>query len=174
MLAHRLGSRALMLAACGLAASALLTSPASAVVTAHWTVDSYKDWDAGEGNSVLVTSEGEIKPGWATDRTNLEFSSARSAVRGRDGAVYVGSDDEGAIYRINGGKATKLASIEGAIAVVSLAVGTDGTLYAGTMPGGQVWAVNPKAAGKARKLVELPDTETVWALAFGASAYAVR
>ena len=44
--------------------------PASAVVTSIWVVDSYADWNAGEPDGAFVTSLGELKPGWATDRTD--------------------------------------------------------------------------------------------------------
>lgn len=136
-------------------------------VTERWDVDSYSDWNEGEGESVLITSDGEIRPGWATDRVALEFDSTWSAARAADGSLLLGSDDEGAIYRVAGGKATKLVSIDGALAIVALAVGTDGMVYAGTMPGGQVWSVDV-GGGKASKLVALEDVETVWSLAIGA------
>jgi sugar lactone lactonase YvrE len=146
----------------------LSTHYASAVVTARWTVDTYKQLDEGEGKGTLITSEGEIKPGWKTERTKLEVDASWAAVRLPDGSVVLGTDDEGAIYKISGGKAKRLASIDSAVAVVSLAVAKDGTLYAGTMPGGEIWTINSKS-GKARKLVALPDVETVWAMAIDAS-----
>jgi sugar lactone lactonase YvrE len=170
----RSSSRALgALLAVAVAAALALSHDASAVVTARWVVDGYTEWDAGDGESVLITSEGEVKPGWKTDRTNLEVDATWAAVRGTDGSVYLGTDDDGAIYRIAGGKASKLTSIKGAIAVVSLAVAKDGSLYAGTMPGGEVWKVS--SSGKAQRLVALEGAETVWALALakdGKSLYA--
>ncbi|HUH02899.1 MAG TPA: hypothetical protein VML75_12965 [Kofleriaceae bacterium] len=160
----------------GLAAALLLAlvslKPALAVVTSTWVVDSYSDWDAGDAENAIITSLGEIKPGWATDRTELEVDGVWTAVYTRDGSVLLGTDDEGAIYKVNGGKVSKLATIPDVIAVVSLAVGPDDTVYAGTMPEGQVWKVDGKS-GKATKLAALKDVETVWSLAVDASGSAL-
>ena len=143
--------------------------PASAVVTSLWVVDSYADWNAGEPEGAFVTSLGELKPGWATDRTELEFDNAWAAARAADGTVFLGTDAEGAIFQVRAGKVTKLATIADAVAVVSLALAADGTLYAGTMPGGQIWSVDSKS-GQASKLATLDKAETVWALALGKDA----
>ena len=140
--------------------------PASAVLTSTWTVETYEQWNKGEASDALVTSLGEVRPGWSTERTDLELEGIWSALHGRDGSVLLGTDDQGAVYRVRAGKAAKLASIPDAIAVVSLAEGADGTIYAGTMPGGEVWKIEPRS-GRATRLVTLPRAETVWALALG-------
>src|SRR5262245_34032357 len=110
----------------------------SAVVTSTWTVDSYEDFDAGDAKGAFITSMGEVRAGWDTEQVALEFTGAWASVQGRDGTIYIGSDDAGAVYAVRGDKASKLATIDGAVAVVSLAL-ADGTLYAGTMPRGEVW-----------------------------------
>lgn len=138
--------------------------PAEAVVTSTWTVDAYDEWNEGEAESAFITSLGEVKPGWATERMALEVEGIWTALRARDGSILLGTDDGGAIYRIRGKQVAKLAAIEGAVAVVSLAQGADGSIYAGTMPEGQIWKVHP-SSGEARKLVDLEGAETVWALA---------
>ncbi|RMH36417.1 MAG: hypothetical protein D6689_22565, partial [Deltaproteobacteria bacterium] len=150
----------------GLAVGAAIALPhrAPAVVTSIWVVDSYKQWNEGEGDNVLITSEGEIRPGWKTHRIELEADAVWSAARAPDGSLLLGTDDRGAIVRVRGDKVTKLAAIDGAIAIVALAVGPRGAVYAGTMPGGEVWRVDA-ATGKASRLADLPDAETVWALA---------
>ncbi|HET6610912.1 MAG TPA: WD40 repeat domain-containing protein [Kofleriaceae bacterium] len=146
-------------------AIALGSSFAHAVVTSRWVVDDYQAFAEGEGDGALITSLGEVRPGWTTAHTDLEFSGSWAAVRGSDGVLYLGTDDDGTIYAGRDGKVKKLAKVDGAVAVVSLAV--DGsTLYAGTMPGGAVWKVDTRS-GKARKLASLPEVETVWALVMG-------
>ncbi len=159
-----------ILALLGVTVLAVAATDAGAVVTARWVVDTYKDWDAGEGESVLVTSDGEIKPGWDTKRTSLEVDGVWAMERMSDGSLVLGTDDNGAIYQVKGGKATVLAKIKDALAITALAVGADGTVYAGTMPGGQVWKIE---RGTASKLVELKDAETVWALAIDAGGTAL-
>lgn len=137
--------------------------PALAVVTSTWDLDTYKEWDKGEAEGTFITSLGELKPGWGTKRVALDFDNVWAAVRAGDGTIYLGTDDEGKIYKLVGDKATELAKIPDIVAVVSLALAPDGSLYAGTMPEGQVWKIDTKS-GQANKLVTLEDTETVWAL----------
>jgi hypothetical protein len=94
----------------------------------------------------------------------LEFGSSWAAVRGSDGAIYLGGGHGGAVYVAVGKKVTKLASLKGAVAVVSLQiVGAD--LYAGTMPGGEVWKVSTKIGASPQRVVALEKAETVWSLA---------
>lgn len=131
--------------------------------TAKWIVDGYEQWDEGEADQAFITSHGEVLPGWTTEHTDLEIGGTWAAVRGKGGELYVGTDDSGAIYRLRAGKADKLATIEDAVAVVSLALDR-GTLYAGTMPGGQIWKVDA-SSGKASRLASIDNAETVWALA---------
>ncbi|MBL4634293.1 MAG: PQQ-like beta-propeller repeat protein [Kofleriaceae bacterium] len=136
---------------------------ANATVTATWNVDSYQSFNKGESDAAFVTSLGQVRPGWAVDHTELDFDNAWSAVRADDGTVYIGSDEEATIYKVKGNKVSKLASVGDAVAVVSLALAKDGTLYAGTMPDGEVWAINTQT-GKAKELATLKDAETVWSL----------
>lgn len=152
--------------AAGAAAAALLLLlglPAAAVVTSTWAVDDYGDFDDGEAENAFITSLGEVRPGWKTSETALEFTGAWAAVEGEGGAIYIGSDDDGAVYAARKNKVEKLTAIDGAYAVVSLAL--DGnTLYAGTMPAGEVWKIDTRS-GKAARLAKLDDVETVWTLA---------
>ncbi len=145
---------------------------ASASITSKWNVDSYKSFDKGEAENAFVTSLGEVRPGWGTSQLELEFGTAWSSAQASDGTVYIGSDDDATIYKAKGKSVTKVASIPDTVAVVSLALGSGNTLYAGTMPGGQVWKVNTKS-GKASKLATLENAETVWSLTrAGNSLYA--
>jgi hypothetical protein len=151
---------------------ALAVSPADAVVTSTWTVETYQQFDEGDATSAFITSLGEIKPGWDTDRVPLEGDAAWSALRLADGTVLVGSDTGGAIYKVGEKKAEKLGTIDGAIAVVALAQGSDKAVYAGTMPGKAVWKVDVKT-GKATQLAEIKGIETVWSLTVsGGAVYA--
>jgi hypothetical protein len=140
------------------------STAALAVVTSTWTVDAYEQWNEGEAEQAFLTSLGEVRPGWATERVDLELDGVWAQLRAADGTMILGTDDDGTIYTVRGDKVKKVVSLADAIAVVSLAQTSDGALYAGTMPGGQIWKIDV-AGGKASKLVELADVETVWALA---------
>jgi hypothetical protein len=79
--------------------------------------------------------------------------------------VFVlGTDAEGAVVKVEGGKATKLTAIPGAIATIALAQ-AGGALYAGGLPSDTIWKLD---GGKATAFAKLPEVETVWALAAGA------
>lgn len=147
---------------------AVVADQAFAAVTAVWNVDDYKSFDKGEADSTFISSLGEVRPGWNQKHLELEFDSAWASVRGRDGSIYIGSDSDATVYKVNKGKVSKLASIKDAVAIVSLVQGNNGTLYAGTMPEGQVWTIQPKT-GKSKKLATLKDVETVWSLTLDAS-----
>jgi hypothetical protein len=142
---------------------------ADAGSTAKWVVDGYEQFDEGEAEDAFITSTGEVRPGWETDSTEIETGGAWAAVKGEGGVVYVGTDDKATIVDVKpGDKPKKLASIEGAVAVVALAIGPGGAVYAGTMPGGQIWRVD-RGASKAVKVADLKGAETVWSLAFARS-----
>jgi hypothetical protein len=143
---------------------ALLAVPADAVVTATWTVETYQQFDAGDATSAFITSAGEVRPGWDTKRTQLEGDAVWSALKLADGTILLGSDAGGAIYRVNGDVSKKLVSIEGAIAVVSLAQTNDGSVWAGAMPGNKLWKIDV-GAGKATAGPQLKEVETIWSLA---------
>src|SRR6478609_1879720 len=120
---------------------------ADAVVTATWSVETYQQFDAGDATNAFITSTGELRPGWDTKRVKLEGDAVWSALRLNDGSVLLGSDASGAIYKVSGEQSRQFAKIEGAIAVVSLAQTSDGTIWAGAMPGNKIWKID--ANGKA-------------------------
>ncbi|MCE9573616.1 MAG: hypothetical protein K8W52_10710 [Deltaproteobacteria bacterium] len=151
--------------ALAIAGASLLALPAHAVVTSTWTVETFSDFDAGDAQNAFITSLGEVRPGWDKKRVALEGDAVWSAVRAADGSVIVGSDEDGAIYRVSGDSAKKLGKIDGAIAVTALAL--DGsTLYAGAMPGSSLWKVD-LATGKATAVAPLKGVESIWSLAVG-------
>jgi hypothetical protein len=155
---------------------AVLTATSDAVVTSTWTVETYQQFDQGDATSAFITSLGEIKPGWDSKRVGeeqgLEGDGVWSALRLSSGDILLGTDAGGAIYKVAGDKVSKVTTIDGAIAVVALVQGSDGTVYAGTMPGNQVWKVDVKT-GKASAFATIKDVETVWSLAIaGGTVYA--
>jgi len=152
--------------ASGAVVLALAAGPALAVVTSTWTVETYAQFDAGDASDAYVTSLGELRPGWDTDRVALEGDGVWAALRLADGSVLLGTDEAGMIVRVAKGakEATKVVALPGGIAVVALAQTADGAVYAAAMPGNKVWKVDVKA-GKATTAVTLAGAETVWSLA---------
>ena len=142
---------------------ALLALPAHAVVTATWQVETYQQFDQGDATNAFITSLGEVRPGWDTKRVKLEGDGVWSALRLRDGAVLVGSDQGGAILRVTD-TPKKLGKIPGAIAVVALAEGGSGQVYAAAMPGDKLWKLDA-GTGKASAVATLKGIETIWSIA---------
>jgi sugar lactone lactonase YvrE len=152
-----------LLAAVGVLAGA--TAPVYAVTTRSFRLTSYKDFDEGEAHGVVVSSLGEVASGMGSTRLDLPESAVYSSVVAPDGTTYLGTGDQGAIYVYRKGKVEKLVSLEGVL-VASLALGPPGTLFAGVMPGGRVYAIDTTGKeAKARELAKL-DAEHVWGLAY--------
>ena len=154
-------------------AALLIGSSAGAVTTKVWTQDSYKSFDEGEADEALITSLGEVMPGTATERTNVESDALWSAVRGPDGTLYAGGVTDGTIYAVSGGKAKKLATLSDETPWIgALTLGPDGRLYVGTLGSATVHAVDLKT-GKLTKVAKLEGADHVWALEFvGGNLYA--
>ncbi len=148
--------------AAGLVAGGLFLAPAGAVVTATWTVETYQQFDSGDATSAFITSTGEVRPGWDTKRSALEGDAVWSSLRMTDGTVLLGSDAGGAIYKSTG---EKVVSIPGAIAVVSMTQTSDGSVWAGAMPGNKLFRIDvaKKTATAGKELGK--DVETIWSLA---------
>lgn len=160
-------------AAAALLAGGLFIAPAGAVVTATWTIETYQQFDAGDATSAFITSQGELRPGWDTKRTVLEGDAVWASLRLADGSVLLGSDANGAIYRLAGDKATKVATLPGAIAVVALTQTSDGAIWAGAMPGNRVYKVELGGKVTPGPVLHAKDVETVWSLtSVGTTVYA--
>ena len=156
---------------CAGLAGILWAASAGAVVTATWSVETYQQFDAGDATSALITSSGELRAGWDTKRTAVEGDAIWSSLKLADGSVLLGSDANATIYRLKGDAQKKLVSIPSAIAVVSLTQTSDGTIWAGAMPGNKLWKID--LAGKVAPGPQLKDAETIWSLAaVGNTVYA--
>jgi hypothetical protein len=145
---------------------ALGATSAHALVTSTWQVETFQQFDQGDLTSAFISSLGEIRPGWTTQKVALEGAGVWSTLRLKNGSILVGSDLKGAIYKVDGTASKKLLTIPGAIAVVAMVQLADGSVVAAAMPGDKLWKLD-LAAGKASELVTLKGVETVWSLAAG-------
>ena len=137
---------------------------AGAVTTREWDTATYKEFDEGEGEHVLITSDGAVLPGTATKRVDLETEAIWTAVRAPDGTIYAGAVEDGVIYQVSGGAKKKVASLDKETPWIgSLALGADGKLYAGTLGSAEVVAVDTRT-GKTSVLAKLEGASHVWSL----------
>ncbi|MCU1279381.1 MAG: hypothetical protein JWM53_2927, partial [bacterium] len=130
--------------------------------TRTWRLTSYKDFEEGEATGVLLSSLGEATSGFSAARVDVNDSVVYSAVTASDGTTFVGTGDQGVVYTYKGGKLRKLAKLD-AVLVSSLAAGPNGSVFAGTMPGGRVFSIDRD--GKVREAAKL-DAEHVWGLVY--------
>ena len=102
-----------------LIALVLASSTAFAVTTRTWKLTSYKEFDEGEANGVLLSSLGEAASGYGSSRIDVNESAVYCSTTGPDGTVYLGTGDQGTVYAYAKGKARKLAKLD-AVLVSSL------------------------------------------------------
>ncbi|MEK6609148.1 MAG: hypothetical protein AABZ30_15930 [Myxococcota bacterium] len=130
-----------------------------------WRLSSFSDFDAGEPDGVRIGTPGEVRPGFATTRVAIDAQAVWSALALRDGSVWLGTGDEGRVLRVQGGDVKEVAKL-GAVLVTSLAAGDGGVVYAGTLPGGGIYAITKD--GRATLYAKV-EADHVWALHFDAA-----
>jgi hypothetical protein len=155
-------------AAVSIAAALLLragtTSGAAAKI---WTSDTAGDFSAGEARGIAVTVNGELVLSRGLERVEgVGEAVLYDAVTAPGGVVYVGTGEAGRILRISSaGKVDTYATLAEK-QVTSLALGSDGALYAGASPGGKVYRLD----GGKSSLYYDTKAQYVWSLAFSGSA----
>lgn len=154
-----------------LAGGLVFTQSADAISTRTFRLDSAADFAGGELDGAMVHSDGHLSAGVSTERVGLEgVPIARCLAPGPGGSWLVGTGDEGKIYRVRGGSSEVFAET-GQLMVASCVAG-GGTLYAGTIPEGRIYAVE-LSSGNVRELAQLEDAQHVWSLVLeGSSLYA--
>ncbi|MET0384772.1 MAG: hypothetical protein ABW321_02375 [Polyangiales bacterium] len=139
-------------------------SNAEASPTRSFVLDSASVLGEGKLDGVSVSSDGSITRGVQTRRTELPgVPTAKSLLVLPDGTAFVGTGNEGKIYRYRDGVAQPFAETK-QLLVSSLARDARGTLYAGTLPSGKIFAIDDK--GKLREHAALQGAEHVWALSY--------
>jgi len=155
-----------------LAISILLLAATSvgAAVTKSFRQTTAKDFEEGEATGSMIMPTGDVVAGMKSTAIALDAAFVWCAATSPDGKVsYFGTGDQGRIYAVDAGSArARLVATLEASWVTALAVRADGTLIAGTTPGGRVYAVKPDKGDKAGKAGAKPfatlPAEHVWAL----------
>jgi hypothetical protein len=157
-------SRLLLLPASVCVAVFSIAPEATAVSTRSFVLDEVETLSAGELKGTAVSSNGVVTASAATRRHALSgVASAYCMARAADKSVFIGTGNNGKIYRLRG-EELKLFAETGQLLVTSLVFDSSGTLYAGTLPRGKVFAFDK--GGKARELPKLAGVEHVWSLVF--------
>lgn len=161
MTRHSLALVRTSIAACALAG---WCQHAHASPTRSFVLDSANVLAEGKLEGTTVESDGSISAGTRTRRTELPgVPSAKSLLALPDGSAFAGTGNDGKIYQYRDGVAKVFAETK-QVLVSALARDAAGTLYAGTLPKGKIFAID--AAGKVREFASPEGAEHIWALAF--------
>lgn len=153
--------------ATGLAAAsvcaAVLAGSARAVTTERFVLDDAESLSAGELIHAAVHSDGRVESGVDLTRIALpdDVPLVYSSVRGADGSLYLGTGNDGRVFRVRGDRAEPFAQT-GQLLVAAMAIGDGGALFAGTLPEGRIYTIRPD--GNATELVRPEQAEHVWEL----------
>jgi hypothetical protein len=128
----------------------------------HKTYASFEEMIKGEPDGVSITGNGKLIMAPAFEaQLDTEEAFVYSAVAGPDGTLYVGTGNNGKIFRLqrngNGGEWSKLNEP----GVYALAMDSMGRLYAGTSPEGKVYRFDSQ--GNPETLYD-PGDKYIWDL----------
>jgi len=137
-------------------------SHADAVATRVFRIDSGDDFAAGELIATTASSYGDVRRGVGVRRVELpEAQLASSFVQAPNGDVYVGTGQSGQIFLVRGDAVTLFAETD-QLLVSSLALGSGGELFAGTLPEGRIYRVD--SGGAIEEIVRPEGVEHIWDL----------
>jgi len=136
-----------------------------------WTQSSVKDFLSGTMTNVAVTNKGDVRLAPESEilfRTDELF--VWSVATDRSGNAYVGTGNQGRVYRVTREGKSSLIWDSDEVAITSLLSAEDQDsqplLYAACAPGGTIYRLSPE--GKAQLFVRLP-VSFIWSLVAGAN-----
>ncbi len=132
----------------------------------RWTTSQQSEFLQGELNGVSVTSDGKLILAPAIEQVlDSEEAFIYSAVMDKAGNLYLGSGNNGKIFRVDSsGRGAEWARLEYP-GVYALAVDSTDRIYAGAGPDGKVYRVNDR--GEAQVFFD-PGEKYIWTLAMDA------
>ena len=127
-----------------------------------WQVSNEAEFSKGDVENLSIDGYGRLTLGpSATPVYDASAPFLWSMINALDGSMYVGSGNEGQIYRIDpSGKGSVFFDAE-ELEVHAMALAPGGGLYAATSPDGKVYKID--AAGKSSVLFDPPD-KYIWGL----------
>ncbi len=160
---RRRAVRAATLSLFAAAVGTLAITPAHAVGTRTFNLDSLDELSGGDLKGVAVSSDGVVRAGFTLGNAPLPESTAVfSALALADGSgVLLGTSPGGKVFKVVGDQVTLFADT-GELAVTSMVQAPNGVVYAATIPSGKIFKISQ---GKADLHATLKDVEHVWALA---------
>ena len=141
---------------------AAVASPAKSV-----RVTSYAEFAEGQAQGVLISSLGDVRPGYSQNRLplpSLTLDSVRALATTADGTVWLGAGgDKPTLLRYRPGAAlTVAASLPAATWVTAIVAESGGRLLLATAGDGRLFRLQPD--GKVETVAQI-DAEHIWGLA---------
>jgi outer membrane protein assembly factor BamB len=154
--------RAWILGACALAALCVWYGAAHAVTTRQFLIDSAAVFSDGKLAGTAVLSSGAVVASAGVERVELpNVGVARSVLVRPDGSAVVGTGNQGKLFKVVGNSASPWVDT-GELLVTALCADAAGTVYAGTLPHGKIFAIDKQ--GKSRLFAQPAGAEHIWAL----------
>jgi hypothetical protein len=145
------------------ALGAFLAASAGASTPVLWETATLNGLARGDVESLSIDAAGRLSLGPAAD---LAYETPApflwSMVEAPDGSLYVGSGNEGKVFRIQPDGKGSVFFDANELEVHALALAPDGGLYVGTSPDGQIYKVDGKGAAR---LFFDPNEKYIWSLA---------
>lgn len=139
-----------------------LTGGLAAAGPVFWHVATQAELLEGEVENLSIDSHGRLLLAPATE---LVYETAApflwTIVRDRTGALFLGSGNDGKVFRVPPAGQPGLFFDASELEVHALALGPDGALYAGTSPDGKIYKVD--TSGNATSFFD-PDDKYIWSL----------
>lgn len=123
----------------------------------------YQDFLKGESSGIAISSDGNLMlgPGHTT-LLDTDQPFVYSTVAGPQGTIYIGTGNDGKIFRHSATGSGELTTLEEP-GVYALAIDSQNRLYAGTSPEGKVYRITEE--GKAEIFFD-PEEKFIWDLTF--------
>jgi len=154
-----------------IAAVTLLFVPAAfAVQPQFWRVSTAEEFLAGESKGVAVTSRGELRPApSAMKLASVSDPFVLSQVRDGEGNIFIGTGNEGKVYRVAGGTAKQI--FKAAEPEIYSMLWHKGQLLVASSPNGKIYRVDPVTGNST--VFFAPESGYIWALASAGDAVLV-
>lgn len=144
-------------------ASLIFVSNINAGEPVTWTVDNRAAVLRGDAKGVSISDTGAIVLApKVTEVYSTGQSYVWSSVADAQGNVYLGTGNDGKIFKIDAAGKGSLFYDANELDVSALAIGRDGAIYAGTSPDGKVYRIT--GDGKAETYFD-PADKYIWSLA---------
>lgn len=142
---------------------------ATGTQTEIWTNGTYQDFQHGEAEALSFSQTGQLSLAPQTQEffrldgsDVLVWSMAADSL----GNLYIGTGDQGRIFKITPGGDTSIFFDSPEISILSLVVDAADNVYAGTAPDGLIYKITPEGS---QTTLFMTEEHYVWSLVFGAN-----